>query len=52
MFNKGQRIFFDQSSAHGILLFRETSAILCAYGSRILSVPVKQDIYIEKYKGQ
>ena len=51
VFNKGQRIFFEQSSANGILLFRETSAILCAYGSRILQVPVNQDIYLEKYKG-
>ena len=51
MLNKGQRIFFEQSSANGILLFRETSAILCAYGSRILQVPVQQDIYLEKYKG-
>ena len=42
---------FDQSSANGILLFRETSAILCAYGSRILSLPVHKDIYVEKYKG-
>ena len=49
--NKGQRIYFDQSSANGILLFRETSNILCAYGSRILEVPVVSDIYIEKYKG-
>jgi exportin-7 len=49
--NKAQRIVFEQSSANGILLFRETSAIICAYGSRILSVPVRQDIYIEKYKG-
>ena len=51
MLNKGQRISFDNSSANGILLFRETSAILCAYGSRILQVPVKQSIYLEKYKG-
>ena len=49
--NKGQRIYFDQSSANGILLFRETSQILCAYGSRILEVPVVSDIYLEKYKG-
>lgn len=49
--NKGQRIYFDQSSANGILLFRETSNILCAYGSKILEVPVVQDIYLEKYKG-
>ena len=51
VFNKGQRIFFEQSSANGILLFRETSAIICGYGSRILLVPVQNDIYLEKYKG-
>jgi len=50
VYNKGQRIFFDQSSANGILLFRETSTIVCAYGSRILQLPVQQDIYKEKYK--
>ena len=49
--NKGQRIYFENSSANGILLFRETSAIICAYGSRILQVPVVSDIYLEKYKG-
>jgi exportin-7 len=49
--NRGQRIQFDQSSAHGILLFRETSKILCAYGSRILQTPHQRDVYIEKYKG-
>jgi exportin-7 len=49
--NKSQRIFFEQSSANGILLFRETSAIICSYGSRILAVPVHHDIYLEKYKG-
>ena len=42
---------FEQSSANGILLFREASTILCSYGSRILSLPVQQDIYLEKYKG-
>ena len=49
--NKGQRIFFEQSSANGILLFRETSSILCAYGSRILQVETISDVYKEKYKG-
>jgi exportin-7 len=49
--NKGQRIFFENSSANGILLFRETSSIISAYGSRILQVPVQKDIYLEKYKG-
>lgn len=49
--NKGQRIFFENSSANGILLFREISAIVCTYGSNILQVPVQQNIYLEKYKG-
>jgi exportin-7 len=49
--NKGQRIYFENSSADGILLFREASAIICAYGSCILQVPVQRDIYMEKYKG-
>jgi exportin-7 len=51
VFNKGQRINFEQSSPNGILLFRECSNIICAYGSRILQVPVQRDIYTEKYKG-
>lgn len=51
VYNKGQRIYFDQSSANGILLFREASAIVCSYGSRILQVPTKVDVYVEKYKG-
>jgi len=49
--NKSQRIVFDQSSANGILLFRETSQIVCTYGSRILELPVQRDLYTEKYKG-
>lgn len=49
--NRGQRIQFEQSSASGILLFRETSSIICAYGSRILQSPAKSDVYLEKYKG-
>jgi hypothetical protein len=42
---------FEQTSANGILLFRQISSILCTYGSRILAVPVQTDIYKEKYKG-
>ncbi len=42
---------FDSASPNGILLFRETSAILCTYGSHILSLPIVQNIYLEKYKG-
>ncbi len=49
--NRSQRIVFEQSSANGILLFRETSKIICAYGSRILQTPPKSDVYKEKYKG-
>jgi exportin-7 len=49
--NKSQRIAFENSSANGILLFRETSRIISTYGSRILQLPVQQDIYLEKYKG-
>ncbi len=51
MYNKGARISFEQASANGILLFRETSAILVTYGRRILQVPYQRDIYLEKYKG-
>lgn len=51
MQNKAQRITFEQSSANGILLFRESSNILCTYGSRILQIPVRFDVYLEKYKG-
>jgi exportin-7 len=50
-YNKAQRVQFEQSSANGILLFREISNIVCAYGSRIMDIPVQQDIWIEKYKG-
>jgi len=49
--NRGQRIQFEQSSASGILMFRETSSIICAYGSRILQSPAKSNVYLEKYKG-
>jgi len=51
VWNKSQRIVFELSSASGILLFRETSAVACAYGSRLLQQPVRRDIYAEKYKG-
>ena len=51
VWNKTQRIVFELSSANGILLFRETSSVACAYGSRLLVQPVVRDIYTEKYKG-
>uniref|UniRef100_A0A803MUK9 Exportin-7/Ran-binding protein 17 TPR repeats domain-containing protein n=1 Tax=Chenopodium quinoa TaxID=63459 RepID=A0A803MUK9_CHEQI len=49
--NKAQRLTFDSSSANGILLFREVSKLIVAYGSRILSLPNASEIYSFKYKG-
>nr|CAD1829090.1 unnamed protein product [Ananas comosus var. bracteatus] len=49
--NKAQRLTFDSSSPNGILLFREVSKLVVAYGSRILSLPNSPDIYATKYKG-
>lgn len=49
--NKTQRLTFDISSPNGILLFREVSKLLVAYGTRILSVPTTNDIYAYRYKG-
>lgn len=51
VYNKAQRITFDQSSPNGILLFREASSILVTYGTRILQRTQFRDIYVEKYKG-
>ncbi|XP_020224285.1 exportin-7-A [Cajanus cajan] len=49
--NKSQRLSFDSSSPNGILLFREVSKLVVAYGSRILPLPNKADMYTSKYKG-
>ncbi|CAG4958643.1 unnamed protein product [Colias eurytheme] len=50
--NRNQRLHFDVSSPNGILLFRELSAAICAYGSRILTVDVsKKQMYAMKLKG-
>ncbi|XP_074590351.1 uncharacterized protein LOC141846243 isoform X2 [Curcuma longa] len=49
--NKAQRLTFDSSSANGILLFREVSKLVVAYGSRILSCSINTDVYANKYKG-
>ncbi|GLJ18772.1 hypothetical protein SUGI_0335220 [Cryptomeria japonica] len=49
--NKTQRLTFDSSSPNGILLFREVSKLIVAYGTRILSLPIPADIYSFKYKG-
>ncbi|CAH2100549.1 unnamed protein product [Euphydryas editha] len=50
--NRNQRLQFDVSSPNGILLFRELSGIICAYGSRILTIDVnKKQMYAMKLKG-
>ncbi|KAH0730079.1 hypothetical protein KY289_001267 [Solanum tuberosum] len=49
--NKSQRLNFETSSPCGILLFREVSKLIVAYGSRILSLPNHVDMYQFKYKG-
>ncbi|PKA58500.1 hypothetical protein AXF42_Ash008787 [Apostasia shenzhenica] len=49
--NKAQRLTFDSSSPNGILLFREVSKLIIAYGSRILTLPNSSDMYANKYKG-
>lgn len=59
--NKANRVNFDQSSPNGILLFRCTSNVVCAYGQRLLarfrlenSVDESAnslDVYKRKYKG-
>ncbi|KAI3982347.1 hypothetical protein MKX01_037880 [Papaver californicum] len=49
--NKAQRLTFDSSSPNGILLFREVSKLIVAYGARILSLPNAGDVYAFKYKG-
>lgn len=50
--NKAQRLTFDASSPNGILLFREVSAALVAYGARALATPIPPaDPYAAWYKG-
>lgn len=53
--NKANRVNFDQSSPNGILLFRCTSDVVCAYGTRLLSMPQLSsndpEIYKKRYKG-
>jgi len=51
--NKANRVNFDQSSPNGILLFRATSDVVCAFGRRALisATPATGDIYKLRYKG-
>lgn len=49
--NKANRVNFDQSSPNGILLFRATSDVVCAFGRRLLASPIPSgDLYKERYK--
>jgi len=53
--NKANRVNFDQSSPNGILLFRSTSDVVCAFGRRLMAQPRPSgnalDIYKNRYKG-
>jgi exportin-7 len=50
--NRSQRLIFDVSCPNGILLFRETSKLICCYGNRILNIDVpKGQIYQMRLKG-
>jgi len=53
--NKANRVNFDQSSPNGILLFRYTSDVVCAYGRRLIATPSPPkgdpEIYKKRYKG-
>lgn len=51
--NKANRVNFDQSSPNGILLFRATSDVVCAFGRRVLANTATPagDIYKSRYKG-
>eukprot|EP00242_Pyramimonas_sp_CCMP2087_P001295 CAMPEP_0198228690 /NCGR_PEP_ID=MMETSP1445-20131203/113729_1 /TAXON_ID=36898 /ORGANISM="Pyramimonas sp., Strain CCMP2087" /LENGTH=1057 /DNA_ID=CAMNT_0043909107 /DNA_START=452 /DNA_END=3625 /DNA_ORIENTATION=+ len=49
--NKTQRLTFDSSSPNGILLFREVSKLIVAYGSRVLQLGSVGEPYASSYKG-
>ncbi|KAK4509022.1 uncharacterized protein ATC70_007371 [Mucor velutinosus] len=53
VYNKSQRLTLEVSSASGILLFRDASQVLCAYGQQILNQRVADESqkYPLKYKG-
>jgi exportin-7 len=51
--NKTQRLTFEPSSVNGILLFREVSKLVVAYGRRALAAPPVKgtEAYPRRYKG-
>uniref|UniRef100_A0A0N4YFH9 Ran-binding protein 16 (inferred by orthology to a D. melanogaster protein) n=1 Tax=Nippostrongylus brasiliensis TaxID=27835 RepID=A0A0N4YFH9_NIPBR len=50
--NRQQRLKFEMSSCSAVLLFKEASKIICAYGERLLVMPdaPKERAYAERYK--
>jgi len=52
VFNKSTRLTFESSSPNGILLFREASRVIVAYGKHILAAGAAlPNTYDNKYKG-
>eukprot|EP00310_Coccolithus_braarudii_P013215 CAMPEP_0183349442 /NCGR_PEP_ID=MMETSP0164_2-20130417/13624_1 /TAXON_ID=221442 /ORGANISM="Coccolithus pelagicus ssp braarudi, Strain PLY182g" /LENGTH=433 /DNA_ID=CAMNT_0025521157 /DNA_START=1 /DNA_END=1302 /DNA_ORIENTATION=+ len=53
VYNKAQRLTFDSSSPNGILLFRDASSIVVAYGTALLEQQLapSADLYAVKFKG-
>ncbi|KAJ2804191.1 hypothetical protein H4R20_002606 [Coemansia guatemalensis] len=52
VYNRTQRLNFDVSSPNGILLFRDASEAICAYGTAVLSSDAAvRDVYKDRYKG-
>eukprot|EP00920_Eleutheroschizon_duboscqi_P037447 GHVT01089771.1.p1 GENE.GHVT01089771.1~~GHVT01089771.1.p1 ORF type:complete len:993 (-),score=214.78 GHVT01089771.1:221-3199(-) len=51
VFNRSQRIAFDQASANGIVLFKEVAQVLMTYGNRIMAKTSFTDVFRQKYKG-
>lgn len=51
--NKTQRLTFEASSVNGILLFREVSKLVVAYGRQMLAAPrvTGTEAYASRYKG-
>ncbi|KAJ1824184.1 hypothetical protein GGH91_000523 [Coemansia sp. RSA 2671] len=53
VFNRTQRLNFDVASPNGVLIFREASRAVCAYGGRVLEErgAAVRDVYKDRYKG-
>lgn len=49
--NKSSRISFSILSPNGILLFRQVSQVIVAYGRRVLTFPKEGNQYLIRYKG-